>query len=285
MLYKKGNMVRNKKNMTKEDLCRLQKTQTEMLKMVVEICRKYSIMYYVMYGTLLGTIRHGGTIPWDYDIDICMPREDYLRFREHMNELPEEYRLANVGAGKNSYTGLVRVYKNNTRMYLQGKENEPAYPIHIDIFLLDKPRTENKAIKKVCDQIAKYLMIAKLSPFEKEWLYRNFHGNKLKCAVIRSGDLLLKIFDEDTLEKWVHIIEVSDNPKIKRKYTTIIINDMRLYPKEWFGKGRLYQYEDIAVRVPTQYKKILRTLYGDYMTPPPEDKRFTKDMEKWKIDF
>lgn len=58
-----------------------------MLVEVDHICRRHDIKYVISYGTLLGAIRHGGFIPWDYDSDICMLREEYEKFKRVANEL------------------------------------------------------------------------------------------------------------------------------------------------------------------------------------------------------
>ncbi|MBQ3787039.1 MAG: LicD family protein, partial [Lachnospiraceae bacterium] len=62
----------------------------DVLKEIDDICRRHDIRYFADWGTLLGTVRHGGFIPWDDDLDICMLRDDYVRFRQVADaELPE----------------------------------------------------------------------------------------------------------------------------------------------------------------------------------------------------
>ena len=64
------------------DLKDIQKELIVLLTEIDEICRKHDIPYYLSGGTLLGALRHEGFIPWDDDLDVNMPREDWPRFRE-----------------------------------------------------------------------------------------------------------------------------------------------------------------------------------------------------------
>ena len=71
------------------DLSRLQDIQREILREFDALCRKKGWRYFLLGGSALGAVRHGGMIPWDDDIDVGMPRPDYIRFlREASGELP-----------------------------------------------------------------------------------------------------------------------------------------------------------------------------------------------------
>ena len=63
-----------------EILNRIKNVEKQILCKYIEICEKYHLRYFVAFGTLLGTVRHKGFIPWDDDIDVGMPREDYEKF-------------------------------------------------------------------------------------------------------------------------------------------------------------------------------------------------------------
>lgn len=61
-------------------LRRLQLVELGILKDIDRVCRENDITYFLDSGTVLGAVRHGGFIPWDDDVDIAMPHEDYGRF-------------------------------------------------------------------------------------------------------------------------------------------------------------------------------------------------------------
>ena len=76
--------------MKKIDIKELRVIQIELLDFFADFCDKHGLKYWLDCGTMLGAVRHKGFIPWDDDIDLGMPREDYNKFidlfeRENIN--------------------------------------------------------------------------------------------------------------------------------------------------------------------------------------------------------
>jgi len=115
--------------------------QLIILEIIDNICQKHHITYFADWGTLLGTVRHGGYVPWDDDLDICMKREDYTRFKEAAKtELPENFCIHDYAHKENHWLFLSRVVNHSHICYepehLKQFHNFP-YLASIDIFVLD----------------------------------------------------------------------------------------------------------------------------------------------------
>ena len=71
----------------------IQKKQLEILKAFIRVYDKYNLRYFMVGGSALGAARHKGFIPWDDDIDVGMPREDYDKFMELQFEFEGRIKL------------------------------------------------------------------------------------------------------------------------------------------------------------------------------------------------
>ena len=78
-----------------------QKLVLQILEFLKKICDEYDLKYYIMYGTLIGAVRHKGFIPWDDDVDVVMPRGDYNRLVEIMRNQKGRYRLVSFETNPN----------------------------------------------------------------------------------------------------------------------------------------------------------------------------------------
>ena len=95
------------KQLTIEDAKQI---ELEILDYIDTLCKKHNINYIINYGTLIGAVRHEGFIPWDDDIDLSMPREDYQRFINIFQKEKSKYKLLSLETDKNYFNNFVKQY-------------------------------------------------------------------------------------------------------------------------------------------------------------------------------
>lgn len=254
--------------------------QAEVLDAIQKICDKHDIRYFADWGTLLGTIRHGGRIPWDDDIDICMLREDYDRFRAVANEeLPEgcmfmDYTWSDefdhtVGRVINSKVHIVegeRLEKYHGFPYVEG----------VDIFWLDDlPPDEGE--EDGYFQLVRYIyaLINKIrqdrtgeapaDPEELEYHIRRIE--KLSHISLDRGSpikqQLYAMVEGTVASRYLGsgAKEVTNLPmwRSARGYRM---------PKECFADGIRMPFENMEIVVPVGYEELLERKYGKgWMNP------------------
>ena len=256
--------------MNDNDLKRLKETEIESLKIFLGICKKHNLKYFLIGGSCLGAIRHGGFIPWDDDIDIGMPRNDYDRFLAFAHsELPENLFLQ-TNISDPEYPLCFAKLRNSDTTFIETslKNFKINHGVYLDIFPLDGI-PDNKYIKK--KQLFKLRIVNKA---KSRYWNGNIKKYTLKSKVVNG---ILKI-----LYRNIHSITKKEE-HIMRKYDyskcNLIFNycgawgEKEIAEKEWFGQGKKANFEGLEVIVPVDSDAYLRRLYGDYMTLPPVEKR------------
>lgn len=243
-------------------LRKVQLVQIRLLQYADAVCRKHHLKYWLDFGTLIGAVRHKGFIPWDDDIDIAMPLEDYRKFIEAAAcELPEDILLQLPRSRNHDYhqniVKLVDRYSTALTPYDQ-IAGDRLNGIFLDVF----PVVKAPAIpEKLLRFLAKYihdgyqLIHLKVHVNLKEILryyYRLWGYRVLRCVWF----LLSKLYPGEN-----YIYEPSGSAD------QVIMTESGLFPL------RELEFENGLFYVPFDYDAHLREIYGNYMELPPENER------------
>ena len=265
-----------------DTLKHLQKVQMMIFKDFIKICEENNIIYFIYGGSLLGTIRHGGFIPWDDDIDVIMFRKDFDKLNEIMKtKLDEKYDFYNVLNEESYFYTFGRLTLKGT-LFEEWWADQVNYTpnIFIDIFILDNV-PDNKFKRFFHMQTSFLLNQLTMYSYIK---YDNF--SKLKKIIQQTAHYLLKIIpiSPQTIKKQcIKTYEKYKDEECKEVCDFPAMCQMPIYnKKDWFPI-RKAKFDDIEVNIPNNPDKILTRIYGNYMELPPEESRFRPAPEK--IDF
>ena len=120
------------------DMKKVWAVEIDLLKKIIDVCKKHNLIYWAGFGTLLGAVRHKGMIPWDDDLDIWMPREDYDKLiKLDQEEFGFPYFLQTTENDEDYYCPFARLRNSNTCGLLVSKKNKCNNGIYIDIIPID----------------------------------------------------------------------------------------------------------------------------------------------------
>ena len=253
-----------------------QQAALEILHTVAQICEEKNFRYYLVYGTLIGAVRHNGFIPWDDDVDIMMPRPDYDKLIDYLREHIGEYPHLEVFNRETCQAYPYMITRISDDRYEIIMENEKPFGmgVFIDIYPYDGLGNDQKEAVRFGmkgDRLSSLCYQATRDHFAIETT-TSFFRKCIKMPVYLFCRLCGKERFQDELEKLARV-----KPYDESRFVGCVIwlswgvKDM--YLRKWFEGYTYMPFEGYRFRVPADYDKILRHTYGDYMQLPPEEDR------------
>ena len=257
----------------------LRKVQIEMLQIFKDICSKHNLTWFCVCGTALGAVKYKGFIPWDDDLDVALPREDYEKFLNVAPQyLPEHIFLQNHKTDKRFPHPFSKLRNSNTTFIEYGVAHlDINHGIYIDIFPIDGYPKKERDIKKLrfkkkvlcnlfyCAVANKYY--SKISIKTRILRFFGFHKITYR-TLIRFNKVISKYRTEDS-EIWCN----HGNWQ----------GDLEYAPRTQYGTGTVAIFEGIEVMIPEKYDAYLTQKYGDWRSDPPIEKQRTHHGVK-KVD-
>ena len=247
----------------------LQLVELSMLKFIDTLCQEEGIAYSLYGGTLLGAIRHGGFIPWDDDLDICMTREDFSRLvNAWERRQPEGYFLQTKDSDPTYVRSFAKIRKEDS-LFLQRNDNPNVLHngVFIDIFVLD--RIPNGKLDSVIFKLESMLYV----------LYtREFVPPKAGpiTKLITEGVLLLTPKSiRPAIRKYLlsRIIRWGQDDNLQRICIETPEMLSKPLPSDLCSRYLDIRFEDNYYQVFWKWKEYLINRYGDYTKLPPLDER------------
>lgn len=235
----------------------------EVMKYIDKLCRENNINYYIMGGTALGAVRHGGFIPWDDDLDIFMAPNQYLKFKrafekeksdsfiiQEWHSIPQYLEYAKVRM--NGTTFIEEVYKDRKDMH---------HGIYVDIMILHKV-PKNLMIQKIVYCESKFVTLYALS--QRNWKPKT-RRQKLILNSLRF--LPCRLMANIAYRRIYRYDDLNDNYMYCYWITTAKFKN-GLFDSSFFSEPVDIKFEDTKLMASKRIREYLSYRYGDYLKLP-----------------
>lgn len=253
-----------------------QDVSLEILHTIAEICEEQQFRYFLIYGTLIGAIRHKDYIPWDDDVDIMMPRQDYDALLYYLKDHISQYPHLQVfnRAECDSYPYMITRISDDRYEIVMDNEKPYGMGVFIDVYPFDGAGDEwSEAVKfaekgdrlsSMCFQATRthFTLAGTASPIKK----------LIKLPAFLLAKMIGKEYFQDKLAKLAGV-----KPYDESKYVCCVVwmtnGAKEVFEREWFDEYVMVQFGKYNFRAPKEYDKVLSHNYGNYMQLPPESER------------
>ena len=252
-------------NTANYDIKTLQARLVPMLECIDKVCREHHLRYYLWAGTMLGAVRHKGFIPWDDDMDICMPRPDYDLLLAHCHEwMPAPFEVVGPHNRSDYPYPFAKVEDSSTTVLERPDFNFPE-GIYVDIIPIDDIPSDKAVATK---HLKKYKFWRHLLFFRGRDPFKHGKGPRSWWPLL--------------IHKMYSLQQLQD--KVQRLMTQYKFDDCEqvidydsvfrgIVAKKILGEPKEYEFEGKKFLGVSDAHQYLTEMYGDYMTPPPKEKQ------------
>ncbi len=237
----------------------------QIMKYIDALCREHNITYYIMGGTALGAVRHGGFIPWDDDLDIFMTPDQYAKFKQVLLQQNSDTYVLQEWKTTPDYVEYAKVRMNGTTFIEHNfRERRDLHQgIYVDIMILHKVPL-NTMVQKLIYYQSKYVTLYALS--QRNWQPKT-RGQRLALGA-------LKLLPNRLLAKmcYRHIYRYDDR-KDNYAYSYWITKasfKQGLFDADFFSHPVDVPFEDTVLMGSEKMVEYLTYRYGDFMKLPSE---------------
>ena len=249
----------------------------DILKYFISVCEQNDLHYWLAAGTCLGALRHQGFIPWDDDLDVFIPREDYEKLWSLLGgKADSHYLLCRTTREKNYHHRVMQIVDLETTFINTRCRNEDIeHGVYMDIMPLDGcPNGKFQRLKQAVHAVL-------FSVFNIQ-CKAEFNGGRMTPIINTVTSVLLGLVKSPearyriwkSAEKKMAAYAWNDGTHIRN--TAGSFHALRHpFLREWFGERKV-PFEDIECVIPSGAEEYCTIMYGDYMKLPPADKQAVK---------